>query len=126
MGDLHQPLHVGCCDDQGGNKVKVSWFKHDTNLHHVWDSDMIDGTHLSYSEIAESLFYQSDEWYKKTKTVSIQDWAHEAMTYRKQLYDIGNASLSYEYQYTHWPLVQAQLVKAGVRLALVLNTIYGE
>src|ERR1051325_1286078 len=21
VGDIHQPLHVGCCDDKGGNKV---------------------------------------------------------------------------------------------------------
>src|SRR6185436_2956752 len=44
IGDIHQPLHVGCCDDQGGNRVRLKWFREDSNLHRVWDSDMIDGT----------------------------------------------------------------------------------
>src|SRR4030095_7418881 len=26
VGDLHQPLHVGRSDDQGGNKIVVYWF----------------------------------------------------------------------------------------------------
>jgi hypothetical protein len=33
IGDLHQPLHVGRPDDQGGNKISVNWFDVKTNLH---------------------------------------------------------------------------------------------
>ena len=46
IGDLHQPLHVGGGDDQGGNNIKVDWFGKDSNLHRVWDSDMIDNSNL--------------------------------------------------------------------------------
>ena len=55
VGDIHQPLHVGGGNDRGGNDVKVMWFRTDSNLHRVWDSDMIDDTHLSYTELGESL-----------------------------------------------------------------------
>jgi hypothetical protein len=41
VGDMHQPLHVGKPGDRGGNNVKVKWFRNDTNLHTVWDSEMI-------------------------------------------------------------------------------------
>ena len=59
VGDIHQPLHVGCCDDQGGNKVKVKWFRKDSNLHRVWDSEMIDDTKLSFTELAAFSDYSS-------------------------------------------------------------------
>ncbi len=55
IGDIHQPLHVGGGNDRGGNDIKVTWFRNDSNLHRVWDSDMIDDTKLSYTELAESL-----------------------------------------------------------------------
>lgn len=37
VGDIHQPLHTGHEEDQGGNKVYVQWFGQKTNLHSVWD-----------------------------------------------------------------------------------------
>ncbi len=51
VGDVHQPLHVGRRADQGGNSVQVSWFGETTNLHRVWDSEMIDHEGLSFTEL---------------------------------------------------------------------------
>ena len=53
VGDIHQPLHVGGGADRGGNEVKLMWFRVESNLHRIWDSDMIDDTRLSYRELAE-------------------------------------------------------------------------
>ena len=44
VGDIHQPLHVSAADDRGGNNVQVMWFRNQSNLHRVWDSDIIDDT----------------------------------------------------------------------------------
>src|SRR5699024_10900753 len=41
IGDLHQPLHIGHPKDLGGNKIAVYWFGKSSNLHKVWDSEMI-------------------------------------------------------------------------------------
>lgn len=35
VGDVHQPLHVGFADDEGGNTVIIHWYRRKTNLHHV-------------------------------------------------------------------------------------------
>ncbi|MEP6612715.1 MAG: S1/P1 nuclease, partial [Mucilaginibacter sp.] len=48
--DVHQPMHTAHTDDQGGNGFKVKWFNNDTNLHSVWDSQLIDFQQLSYTE----------------------------------------------------------------------------
>ncbi|KAK1324776.1 Endonuclease 1 [Acorus calamus] len=41
MGDIHQPLHVGFTSDEGGNTIQLRWFRHKSNLHHVWDREII-------------------------------------------------------------------------------------
>lgn len=126
IGDIHQPLHVGCCDDQGGNKVQVKWFGGNSNLHRVWDSDIIDGTKLSYTELAQSLGRADEATIKRYQSSSVRDWANEAMTYRKKVYDIGKGNLGYEYSYKNLPLIRERLLAAGIRIAGVLNDIYGK
>ena len=41
------------------------------------------------------------------------------------VYDIGNGSLSYSYSYKYLPIAKERLLQAGIRLAALLNTIYG-
>lgn len=127
VGDLHQPLHVGNGTDRGGNAVKVKWFGDYSNLHRVWDSEMIDSKRFSYSELA----YELQAMYDQKRMVqwsdgTVRDWAHEAMQYREQVYDYGNPDrMGYRYSYQNWDLVERQLTKGGVRLASLLNRILG-
>ncbi|NOS56665.1 MAG: S1/P1 nuclease, partial [Cyclobacteriaceae bacterium] len=124
VGDIHQPLHVGCCDDRGGNNVKVKWFRNDTNLHSVWDSNMIDDTKLSYTELAGALEEPKEEVLAQWQKASVRDWATESMTYRKQVYAVGDGNLSFKYSYKNLDAVKLRLAQAGIRLAGILNEIY--
>jgi len=125
VGDLHQPLHVGSKEDRGGNAVKVKWFGQDSNLHKVWDSGIIDSKDFSYTELAKELDHVSKDQVEKWQSTAVVDWAHEAQTYHGQVYNMGNSeNLGYYYMDQNWDLVQQQLVKAGVRLAGVLNEAF--
>lgn len=124
-GDLHQPLHVGDRDDRGGNDARVAWFGAQSNLHRIWDSDMIDHTRLSYTELAQSLDTPSREQIAAWQNSSIYDWARESQSFTEQVYDVGNGRLGYEYAYVNLPVVKLRLLQAGVRLAGLLNDIYG-
>ncbi|HEY3405356.1 MAG TPA: S1/P1 nuclease [Ohtaekwangia sp.] len=126
IGDLHQPLHVGGGNDRGGNDVKVMWFRVDSNLHRIWDSDMIDDSKLSYTELAQSLDKPTSAQLQQWQKISVRDWAAESMTYRKQVYDYGQGKLGYNYTYKYFPIVRERLLQAGVRIASVLNDIYGK
>jgi len=126
VGDLHQPLHVGHGDDMGGNAVKVEWFGKPSNLHSVWDSGMIDSKSLSYTELAGFLGKPSKEQVQRWQATNVRDWAHESMTYRNQVYNIPkDGKLSYRYAYVNYGTVEQRLLQAGVRLAGLLNEIYG-
>ena len=55
IGDLHQPLHAGNGTDRGGNDVKVRFFGEDSNLHRVWDTNLVDHQKLSFTEWSDWL-----------------------------------------------------------------------
>ena len=125
VGDIHQPLHVGNGNDKGGNDVKIKYFWKDSNLHRIWDSGMIDGQNLSYSEWVLRINHTDKEQITRLQGASINDWAMESMAMRPSVYDIGDKkNLTYRYDYDHIAQVDQRLLQAGIRLAGVLNDIY--
>ncbi len=125
VGDIHQPLHIGRRADRGGNEIIVTWQGDKiSNLHSVWDSEIINDSRLSFSEYAEVLrkvpSAQVAEWQKAT----IADWLRESIALRPQVYDIGNARLGYPYTFKVLPILERRLQQAGVRLAGVLNEVF--
>ena len=123
---MHQPLHVGNGEDRGGNNVKIKWFYHDSNLHRIWDSEMIDERKFSFSELAELIDHPVDVNQDTLESTDLDIWVKEAMALRPQVYKIGDKDyLSYEYMYQNWGTVKSQLHKSGLRLAQILNDIYG-
>jgi hypothetical protein len=46
------------------------------------------------------------------------------MSLRPQVYAIGDGQLGYAYRYQQMPTVKERLLRAGVRLAGLLNTIF--
>ena len=127
IGDLHQPLHVGRAEDQGGNRIQVSWFSRNSNLHRVWDSDLIDGYNMSYDELAHELLRSttSAEREELAKGTYL-DWVEESHQIVERIYASASSGdrLGYRYTYDFNPLVFEQLAKGGMRLAKVLNDLF--
>lgn len=127
VADIHQPLHVGTGKDMGGNTVKVDymWDK-SFNLHRVWDAGIIDGQKLSYTEYCHWIDHASESQIAQWQSEGIMVWVDEAIGYRKNVYDIPeDGKLRYEYNYKNIAIVNERLLKAGIRLAGILNEIYG-
>jgi len=124
VGDIHQPLHVGRRDDQGGNMIQVQWFGELSNLHKVWDDQLIEAEKLSFSEFAAFLNHPSTAEVAAWQQSTVLDWVREAMHLRPQVYDIGDGQLGYPYRFKQMPTVKERLLHAGVRLAGLLNTIF--
>ncbi len=126
VGDLHQPLHVGRGEDKGGNDIQVRWFKEGSNLHRVWDSDMIDYYGMSYTELSENADKLSKIQIKALQEGTILDWVNESQSLAKKVYTSANVGekLGYKYVYDHFFTVRWQLQKGGIRLAKILNDIF--
>lgn len=126
MGDLHQPLHTGRGEDKGGNDIQVRWFGKGSNLHRVWDSEMIDDFQMSFTELAESTDELSKEEITNIKKGSVLDWMYESKELSEKVYEsveVGE-KLGYKYMYKWFPVVHDQIQKGGIRLAVLLNEIY--
>lgn len=126
MGDLHQPFHTGRGEDKGGNDIQVRWFNEGTNIHRLWDSDMIESYQMSYSELAGNAEKLSNGEIQEIASGSFEDWMYESRELSKRAYasaEIGE-KLGYKYMYDWFPVVRQQLQKGGIRLAEVLNEIY--
>ncbi|MFP2996281.1 S1/P1 nuclease [Spongiivirga sp. MCCC 1A20706] len=126
IGDLHQPLHCGKAEDKGGNDFQVRWFDQGTNLHKVWDSKMIDSYGMSYTELAESIDVLSKKERKAIQEGSVLDWAYESQALADKVYKSAKVGekLRYDYSYKNLGTVKQQLLKGGIRLAMVLNEIF--
>jgi hypothetical protein len=126
IGDIHQPLHVGNGNDRGGNDIKVSYFWQSRNLHSVWDTGIIEQQNYSYTEYTNSIDHASEAQIEKWQSSSLMEWIYESASYRDQIYDLPeDQKISYEYNYKNLDLVNQRLLQAGIRLAGVLNEIYG-
>ena len=126
VGDLHQPLHAGNGTDRGGNTIKLTYFGEPSNLHTVWDSAMIDGQNLSYSEWSQWLQVkitkqQTTLWAEPDPLV----WIAESAKIRDTIYPQSDV-LMWDYGYQHLPTVKTRLQQAGVRLAAYLNAVFAK
>jgi hypothetical protein len=126
IGDLHQPMHAGHAEDLGGNTIKVTWHKKPTNLHKVWDSNLIESQKMSYSEIAATMKQPPYIDIKRIQKGDVVSWYNESKELSKKIYASvkPNENLSYKYSYTYYPIQKQRLNYAGIRLAKVLNDIF--
>jgi hypothetical protein len=124
IGDLHQPLHVADHNDHGGNDRNVMLRGELFDLHKVWDGELIKTMSLSEAAYFQRLKTEMDSLnLSEFESGTTIDWAMEGHSIAKEhAYHIPKGShLGQSYVDENLPLVDLALIKAGVRLAKVLN-----
>ena len=88
---------------------------------------MIESWNMSYTELAANAKDLTKEQVKLISTGSVLDWTYETQELAKVVYNSakGEDKLGYKYSYEHFGTVRSQLQKSGIRLAKILNDIYG-
>lgn len=126
VGDVHQPMHVGRPGDRGGNDIKLYWFSTPTNLHRVWDENLIDFQQLSYTEHIAAINFVTEAQKQKWQKDQLSVWFYESYQVAEKIYsDVKpEERLSYNYNFHNVTTMNQQLLKGGVRLAGVLNSIF--
>jgi nuclease S1 len=126
IGDLHQPLHAGNGLDRGGNTYTVTFFDKMTNLHAVWDSDLIDHEELSYTELSDWLARTiSAEDYQSWADTDPATWITESAAIRDTIYP-EDRDLRWGYVYDHRATYRTRLKQAGIRMAVYLNEVFAD
>ncbi|MEM9670461.1 MAG: S1/P1 nuclease [Pseudomonadota bacterium] len=124
IGDLHQPLHVGNGTDRGGNDFLVVFFDEVSNLHKIWDEDIIDREQLSYTEWANwALPKISQDLLNDWWTNDPEIWISESVAIRDTVYP-NTRDLKWGYVFAHRETIRTRLSQGGVRIAAYLNEVF--
>ncbi|NKI33452.1 S1/P1 nuclease [Croceivirga thetidis] len=127
IGDLHQPLHAGRAEDRGGNDIQVQWFGQGSNIHRVWDTNMLETYGMSYYELGDELNrITKKKERKRLQEGTVVDWLEESHVLAADIYgsvQVGE-KLGYDYGYEFNPVLFERLRKGGFRLARILNEIF--
>ena len=124
VGDLHQPMHTGRYEDYGGSKIRLKFKGKNTNLHVLWDSNLIEDFKMSYTEWANHLENKNRK--NTIEQKNVLDWTFESHWWAKDIYKNTKEEdyLSYDYIYKYQPVLEKRLYQAGVRLGNLLNEIF--
>ncbi|GAA4860033.1 S1/P1 nuclease [Luteimonas vadosa] len=127
VGDVHQPLHASPRRDKGGNDFQVNIGGRGSNLHAVWDRNLVGSRRLepdAYASVLRRLPAPRDP--TLASTTPAVDWALESCRLVDQpgVYPrervVGDAYLA-----KHRPTAERRLRQAGSRLAALLNHALG-
>ncbi len=145
VGDIHQPLHTEA-EDRGGNGIDVLFGKKHTNLHAIWDTDiLIKHAGKGNDEKANALtwakkIYAADKDHSGSLAAECHDlgkaadcslaWADEANQWicdyvlKDDVAGVqGGKDLSMAYYDGAVPVVDLLIGKAGRRLAAWVNAL---
>ena len=134
VGDMHQPLHAADNNDRGGNEVHVEVNGHESNLHHVWDDEVLVaavGTSETGAEDALRPLIRAnaatwskgdlDQWLLETHRLAVA-YVYPRLSKPPTCgQPAPSQAISQAYLDAAGPMVRAQLAKAAVRLAASLN-----
>lgn len=133
--DLHMPLHVGENHDRGGNSTQVQFFGQGTNLHRLWDGDMIARADPDEARWLTILIEMDTPGAReKARAGTVEDWATESLQAAKTAYTDpatgriikSGTKLGESYQARNLPVARRRLYQGGVRLARVLNEVFAD
>ncbi|MDK1287825.1 S1/P1 nuclease [Pseudoalteromonas umbrosa] len=124
VGDAHQPFHAGRAKDLGGNKIEVEFFGKSTNLHKVFDTELVEHQKLSYTEFTRSITTSNKKLIADYLNSTPSDWLLESNKIAEKVYQSNENEISWGYIYKHTPTIKLRLQQGGYRLAGLINQIF--
>jgi hypothetical protein len=137
VGDMHMPLHIGDKHDKGGNEVRASYGAKSfdrMNLHRIWDNELAERALTEPPAITPRSITAADR--RAMAAGDIADWARESWELSRTIVypELKNFPDSCPAKSDARGLVDAayvaaakdplrlQVERAGVRMAMLLNT----
>ena len=135
VADVHQPLHVGRADDRGGNDIAVSVAGKRSNLHRVWDAEVLlraDRQARGIDDAAQVDIVRAltADRVAELQADAVLEWARESWALRHNVYAYSEPEpargvvLGEAYLGRAREISMLRLSAAGVRLAGLLNGLF--
>jgi nuclease S1 len=130
VGDLHQPLHEGYAEDEGGRGIAVVLDGRPMSLYDAWESALVQRLGDDDAAIAERLEQSiTTEQRRQWCEGNLRDWTWEThLLAARMAYGAlppgSPKTLGDDYVNQATEVVETQLMKAGVRLAKILDRVW--
>jgi len=125
IGDIAQPLHAGYGSDLGGNNIAVTFLGEKSNLHTVWDSEIIENQSITKEQCVALMANLNDEQKDRITVIDPVAWMKDSRKYLNRVYDFENNTIDADYVRRNRPIVKKQILYAGMRLAATLEELFG-
>jgi hypothetical protein len=146
--DVHDPMHVGFRTDEGGRKLKGTFFDEMVTLHEIWDNRILTrrsrelGGEEEYvkwllNQLETTYKEEARNWticekdYQQTEFPCSSQWANESAQLACECYRdasgkpiINDFVIGVDYYEKFKTVVDVQILKSGVRLASTLNSLW--
>ena len=126
IGDIHHPLHVGYGIDKGGNLTEVEFINKKSNLHKVWDTEIIQYLSINTNDCINANSKLTNTEIKEIQKIDVIGWMNESRSYLDNVYDFKDGIIDKNYIDKNTVVIEKQLFDAGLRLAAVLNEIFSK
>jgi hypothetical protein len=104
--------------------VEVDFLGRKSNLYKVWEFEIIDEKQVDQWDGARVNLALSKADIAEIKYGNVSDWLDESREILDKVYDFKYGMITNEYITKNKPIIAKLLVKAGMRLAYVLNSCF--
>lgn len=125
IGDLHQPLHTGYAIDKGGNTIQVTSPYVGGNLHSVWDTQIIEYKNITLDSCMQTYNTLDIAEIVEIKKINELKWMYQSRSLLDTVYSFENNFLDKSYIDSNADIIKKQLVMAGLRLASIFSSVFG-
>lgn len=124
IGELHQPLHVGYGSDRGGNNINLLFLNESTNLHRLWDGQIIRNQNITVDDCFKLYKPLSQEEITRIKKIDVLNWMNKSRLLLDSVYTFSGNTIDDTYARNSKMIIEKQLLYAGIRLASILEDIF--
>ena len=127
IGDIHQPLHCGYTQDAGGKNTTCIYFGKPYTLNQIWEDQLIEDKGIDIWSCTKMLTSTSFSLKRRTdlEKIDVKFWLSDTRIALAEVYKYQNNKLDQTYIDNSAMVAERQLLKAGLRLAKVLRSIFG-
>jgi hypothetical protein len=129
VGDMHCPMHAGHASDRGGNGFRIEFRGSATNLHRLWDSQIVDAARPGWDAWEWSV--SADRTMNRREERAVfgggpLEWMEQTVEVSHRLYveTPQDKPVGQDYVRRQTPLIEQKFTEAGHRLARLLNDIF--
>jgi hypothetical protein len=124
IADLHQPLNCGYTEDDGGRNMPVNFEGKKTNLADVWNDGLIALNKTDLWDCTKILMDLPQKEKKSIEVLNFTAWMEDSRKLLPEVYAFTGDTIDEKYAAKNKILIETQLVKAGLRLAALLNKMF--